>query len=197
MLYSAQEDPYCYANTDILINLFNIKNKENLLSLESDLTSLAEIEIHQNPVKGNFDLPHLQTVHQRLFSAVYAWAGELRTIRIAKDSSMFAFPENIKSSADSLFLQLKKESFLRCLPDEMFAKRLAYYMGELNAIHPFREGNGRASRIFFGQLAENAGYELQFYAADAKEMLLASIASFNGDNSALESIIADILSDAQ
>ena len=41
-----------------------------------------------------------------------------------------------------------------------FVGRQAHYLGEVNALHPFREGNGRAQRVFFGQLARDAGFTL-------------------------------------
>jgi hypothetical protein len=49
----------------------------------------------------------------------------------------------------------------------MFTERLTYYLGEINAIHPFREGNGRARRAFFDQLASDAGFNLDWQHLDA------------------------------
>ena len=74
------------------------------------------------------------------------------------------------------------------------ACRLAYYLGEINAIHPFREGNGRTQRAFVRCLAKHNGYLLSFSTISANEMVLASVESFNGDNIRLENIIASCLS---
>ncbi len=73
-------------------------------------------------------------------------------------------------------------------------KRLAYYLGEIYAIHPFREGNGRAQRTFIRQLARVNGYLLSFADVSEQEMVTASINSFNGDNAALEDLIGQNLS---
>jgi len=62
-----------------------------------------------------------------------------------------------------------------------------------NAIHPFRDGNGRAIRIFLQQLAANAGYDLAYRDADEEGLMRADIAAFGGNYEQLESIYASIL----
>ena len=52
----------------------------------------------------------------------------------------------IKDTANKLFTELSKENKLRGLEKEVFIRRLAYYMGEVNALRPFREGSGRTAR---------------------------------------------------
>lgn len=91
----------------------------------------------------------------------------------------FCHHECIGSSLHSLFTELHKEDCLRPIGnrDEM-AGRLAYYMGELNVIHSFREGNGRTQRIFFGYLASNAGWSLSFENTTKRHMADASQAAF-------------------
>ncbi|MEV5752928.1 Fic family protein [Actinoallomurus sp. NPDC052308] len=54
-------------------------------------------------------------------------------------------------------------------------------MGEVNAIHPFREGNGRTQRVFFGQLARDAGFQVNWQELSANRNTEASIASMLGD----------------
>lgn len=66
-------------------------------------------------------------------------------------------------------------------------------MGEINAAHPFREGNGRVQRAFCAQLAEQAGYFIDFAEASREEMYAAMIASFQGDNKSLESLLERIV----
>jgi cell filamentation protein len=56
---------------------------------------------------------------------------------------------------------------LRSLERDAFIDRLTYYLGEVNAIHPFREGNGRTQRAFFEQLAYDAGFTLAWQHLDA------------------------------
>ena len=190
--YESIPDPYCYPGSNVLINHFEIRDTSLLAESESELSQLAEAEIQSTPISGNFDLPHLQEINRRLLGSIYPWAGELRTVRISKDGSVFAYPENIKPFTDQLFIELQRENYLKDIPCEAFIRRIAYYLGELNAAHPFREGNGRTSRIFIFQLAHQAGYEIHFDKADPKEMIAASIASFHGDNTRMENLLTKI-----
>ena len=62
----------------------------------------------------------------------------------------------------------------------VFISRMAYYIGEINALHPFREGNGRTSREFFRQLALHSNYLLDFSITKKEDLLAADINAFNG-----------------
>lgn len=73
-----------------------------------------------------------------------------------------------------------------------FTTRLAFYMGEINAVHPFREGNGRVQRLFSSQLALNAGYYIGFESVDQDQMYSAMIASFNGNAGPLKNLLNEI-----
>lgn len=84
------------------------------------------------------------------------------------------------------------EHFLADLPPDQFISRLAHYMGEINAAHPFREGNGRVQRAFCAQLAERAGYYIDFSQVGRDEMYAAMIASFRGDNVPLTTLLARV-----
>ena len=64
---------------------------------------------------------------------------------------------------------------------DLIAEKLAYYLGEINVIHPFREGNGRAQRVFIQYLAHTAGYHVDFTDVGSKEMIEASALAFDCD----------------
>lgn len=161
-MYEIKDNIYCYPNTSVLINKFNIKDKRKLEAIERDLTSLRIKELVKNPIEGNFDLIHLRNIHKYIFQDIYNWAGELRTIRVTKGFTTFAYPENIESEANKCFDKLKSEDYLKNLSIDMFCKKLAYYKAELNILHPFRDGNGRAIREFVRCLALNSGYYIRF-----------------------------------
>ena len=55
---------YCYPGTDILVNKLNIQNHKRLLDAERKLTNLRILDLLENPVKGSFDLTHLQAIHR-------------------------------------------------------------------------------------------------------------------------------------
>jgi cell filamentation protein len=76
---------------------------------------------------------------------------------------------------------------------DKFCSRAAFYLGELNALHPFRDGNGRAQREFIQALARRSGYVLRWKLVQREEMLSASLASFRGDASSLTAILQTIL----
>ena len=130
---------YCYPDSDVLINKLDFRNLDDLLLVERRFTMLRLLELMDNPIKGKFNLKHLQAIHAYIFQDIYDWAGKIRTVDIAK-GNMFCKVELIQEQADLLFGKLKKESYLEGLEEETFVKRLAYYFSEINALHPFREG---------------------------------------------------------
>ena len=146
-------------------------------------------ELSQTPLKGRFDLAHLQAIHKHLFVDLYEWAGRLRTIDISKGGNRFANHMQIESAAAPILQQLAKENHLAGLGAEAFSDRAAYYLGELNALHPFREGNGRAQREFISHLAHTNGYYVAWENMAPADLLAASIASFHGDASKLAGVI--------
>jgi fido (protein-threonine AMPylation protein) len=124
-----------------------------------------------------------------LFSDLYEWAGQLRTVDISKGNNRFAHHAHIAGAATALFKQLAEEKSLAGLDTASFSKRLAHYLGELNALHPFREGNGRAQREFASHLAHANGYYIGWEDMTQQDLLQASIESFQGDTAKLEDLL--------
>ncbi|GAB4361000.1 MAG: hypothetical protein Kow0026_23780 [Oricola sp.] len=92
---------------------------------------------------GAFDFAHYRAIHRHFFQDVYDWAGEVRTIRTGKGSNWFCYPEYIEAQANRLFAQLAEKDHLRsCTGKSEFASEAAWFLSEINAAHPFREGNG-------------------------------------------------------
>lgn len=178
---------YCYQNTDVLINKLNIKDSNKLMKFERKLTMLRLDELFQNPVRGDFDLKHLQNIHKFIFQDLYSWAGEIRVVDIAK-GNMFCNALFIEEQANLIFSNLKKENYLTGLTQEAFIKRLAYYFAEINALHPFREGNGRTQREFIRLLGLKNNYFIRFSSVSRDEMISASKKSFLLDYTEMEEI---------
>jgi cell filamentation protein len=145
-------------------------------------------------LKGRFDLAHLQALHSYLFGDVYEWAGQLRTMDISKGGNRFAHCAHIESAVAAIFAQLAKEKHLAGLGSDAFSDRAAYYLGELNAIHPFREGNGRAQREFISHLAQANGFYIAWEDISQADLLAATIQSFHGDTAKLAILIRASLS---
>lgn len=152
---------YCYPNTNVLINKFGVMDADKLEKIERDLTGFRILCLTKNPIQGSFDMEHLQDIHKYIFQDIYDWAGKLRVEDISKEV-LFARHDYIISEGRKLFFNLKSEKYLANLSLDKFCERLAYYKSEINMLHPFREGNGRAIREFIRLLAAYNGYELKF-----------------------------------
>lgn len=174
------EDPYSDPVTGVLYNKLGLGTAAGLEAAEREITHAALILLDESPVSPSYDLPHLQEIHKRIFGDIYEWAGQIRTVAIAK-GAMFCLPQYIDSSAAVIFGELHDEDCLRGLRRDAFVGRLAHYLGEVNALHPFREGNGRAQRAFFGQLARDAGFTLAWQHLDPARNVEASAAIMRGD----------------
>ena len=183
---------YCYPDSDVLINKLNIHDADKLLEAERKLTMLRLIDLLDKPAAGKFDFQHLQNIHKYIFQDIYHWAGKVRSVDIAK-SNMFCKVQFIETQADEIFGKLKNDCYLEGLSKEEFAKKAAYYFSEINALHPFREGNGRTQREFIRQLAYRSGYILHFSAISEQEMVQASIDSFVCDYKKMEAIFTRII----
>lgn len=190
MAYRSDFDPYVDAGSGILRNLPGILNPQTLDAFEGEMFVIRQMELSANPVAGTFDLAHLRAIHRHLFQDVYRWAGEVRTVDISKGMSQFGNHLFIESYASSVFAKLAKERPTWNPSVINLPERLSEYLGEINALHPFREGNGRTQRIFIGQLAACHGLVIRWDEMKPGEMLDASIASFVGNNQPLRDLIA-------
>ncbi|MBE6065910.1 Fic/DOC family protein [Clostridium cochlearium] len=178
---------YCYPNSDVLINKLNIKDKEKLIDIEREISFYKIIEISKSPVKGNFDIEHLKKIHYEIFKDIYNWAGKIRTVDIEKGYRFCSF-SFIEEYSKNIFKDIKKNNFLIDAPRDKVIKKLAEYIGDINAVHPFREGNGRTQRQFISYLAYVAGININFNNIEKKEMLEASISAFNCDYKKFENL---------
>ncbi len=115
-------------------------------------------------------------------------------MRISKQGSAFCFPEHISAQAAKLFSDLEAKKYFENLPEKEFAEQAAHFLAELNAIHAFREGNGRTQLTFFAMLADRAGQTLDLEKLDPDAMLHAMIASFDGDEVKLTEVISKLIS---
>ena len=105
----------------------------------------------------------------------------------------FAFCDRIVFCLDNAFAELKREGWLSGNTVESFAVRGAYYLGEINAVHPFREGNGRTQREFIRQLGVRNGFMPDWRRVTREEMIEASRRSLRVDNAGLEQILKKAL----
>ncbi len=155
-----------------------------------DRVGQRSLELVERPLSGLFDIEHLQGIHRYLFQDVYEWAGDFRTVDIAKGNSYFAHVPYIESTLKGVFGELSEERHLRGLNQERFASRLAQILGTLNAVHAFQEGNGKAQREFVRELAYKNSYWIDWNKVSREELYEASDASFmRGDNTLFEKLL--------
>ena len=193
-----QDVKYCYPGTNVLKNKLNIRDLDILHEAERDYSSVRQAELANKGVTGDFSFKHLCSIHKQLFQDIYSWAGKTRTVDISK-GTIFCLVQFIEIQFDNLYRNLKKENFLADITDKKeMSIRLAYYLGELNMIHPFREGNGRTQRIYIEQLCQNNGrFEIDFTGATKEEMISASVRSANASIDLLEVLIYKCLIEVQ
>ncbi|WFU38776.1 Fic family protein [Bradyrhizobium sp. CB82] len=191
-MYDAVEDPYCYPGTMVLKNKLKLKTQEELDAFEAEITAQRAEE----PLPaGKLTYPHYRAIHKHLFQDVYDWAGKVRTVRISKGGSMFCYPESIDREMSRLFSTLAGQKHLKNTTPDNFAEKAAHFLADLNAIHPFREGNGRAQLTFLTLLAETAGHPLAMERLDPDRVMQAMIDSFGGDEKPLVALIRGLVND--
>lgn len=187
------EDPYVYPGTRVLRNSLGIRDLAELAVAEADVVRAVLAILAEKPLLGAYDLAHWQAFHRRIFGGVYPWAGELRTVQIAKPNAFYARPEHIAGYARDVFAKLGEERHLVGLDREAFLDRLTHYHAEMYAVHPFREGNTRSLRTFLGQLAAAAGHRVDWERLDHEQSFAANVKSLNGNNEQLRELLDNIL----
>jgi len=181
--------PHLIPGTNVLKNIPGITNQKILDRFEL-LSFLARLD---TTPEGDFSANHLKKIHAHTLQDVYEWAGEFRNVPIEKGISVFCRPEFIAQEAkkitESIDLpKLKEMNF------KEFSKELAEIVGELNAVHPFLDGNGRAIRVYAQKLSKAVGYELNVAELRGESWNEASEKSFFGDNQDLSQLLENHLS---
>lgn len=169
--YNYLDSDYTYIdpNTGLLRNKANISDKATLLFVESGAVAKRIQELNKNPIKIE-GIESLFKIHEQLFQDIYSWAGKKRTVEISKEGKQF-FPtthlDNALSYIDNLILEFRNISKDN---KKQLAKQLAEILDNVNYLHPFREGNGRAQREFLRLLALEKGLVLNLNPPDNKRV---------------------------
>jgi cell filamentation protein len=195
------QDPYIDQRSRCLRNLLGIKDVEELSKVETALVVNRCYELEcasfDNTDDKEFDFEHLKDIHKHLFQDVYDWAGQVRHVDLSKGETRFLPHKLIERGAHSIFSELKHHNYLRGLDADTFSKNAAYYLGEINHIHPFREGNGRTQREFINQLAYHNGYQIEWKNVSQKQMIESSIEADKGNAEPLATLIHENLTDRE
>ncbi|MEH0379330.1 Fic family protein [Campylobacter coli] len=199
-MWDSQENLSEFDKFLIKTNKIGAKSLDELFRKERMITNKKALELGKNPIKGNFDYQHLKDIHKALFEDVYTWAGQDRMqmglkekfAKYAPNGAIINFVpgKELDKYSKIIFDELAKNNYLKNSKDlNHFAKNLAKFMGEINALHPFREGNGRTQRIFLNELAKNAGYKLDLNLIPKDKTIMASVEASQLKLGKLEAII--------
>jgi cell filamentation protein len=180
--YEFTEDPACYPGTTVLRNIADLRDQDTLDEFEVEAVGARSLE---TPPPGDFDVDHYRALHHHLFQDVYPWAGEYRTVQTWKGGNRFCVPAFIDGQMTKLFATLNGEVFLPGSDVKAFITAVAEFLGNLNHIHPFREGNGRTQLYFLRLLGQRAGHPFRSEAVEPEFFLQAIIQSFHGQMDAL------------
>ncbi len=184
-----------------LVNKVGATTPEELRAAENDLLEyrLAELREHPDLIHQTYDLDHLKAIHRQLFQDVYHWAGDLRTVGIAKGEGLdnsFIPPANIEQPIAHVAQRIAQSSFLRNVSNGAFVDELTYLYDYVNFAHPFREGNGRTQREFFAQLLAETGRGLNWNDVNPRDIHEACHeARVDGNRGLLKVLLARILTD--
>ena len=192
---------YTYPDIDpddpAIKNKLGIKSHDDLERISAALVAMRIVEITAGKgPQASFDAAHLKAIHHHLFQDVFEWAGHTRNepVRLSDgtvatepllrkvDGSPFLPGAHIADALERVEDKLHGDKYLAGLSRDVFAERAADLIAEINAIHPFREGNGRTQRVFVEQLAQQAGHELDFSVVTHERMVRASIAANEQDD---------------
>ena len=158
-----KQDPYCYPETSVLKNKFNIREVSLLEKAEADLSRAKMSILYESPV-DNFDAQSFLRVHEFLFEEVYDWAGRLRTINISKPEEVLGgksiwyedaldLPESLDRACTAIV-----DTVWHIRDKRRFCAQLAHVFAPIWKVHPFREGNTRTVVAMMVMFIEHNGF---------------------------------------
>jgi cell filamentation protein len=199
-------DRYSYPGTTVLRNHLDITDAAELATAERLIVGLRSDQLFAQLPSPPHDLKCLLGIHRILFGELYPFAGELRKqtgrmskVRESGSTVLYGDSDFVPEQISNVFRNFARENALAALPLVEFAERAGYFYGELDAIHPFREGNSRTLRIFFSAVALNCCLRFDWNAIASAEygrhQLCAArdLAVMNGDFGPLAALFASIL----
>ena len=186
-------DPYLDPRSGVFRNRLGLTDRAELATAEKRFSATRVDQLKSRRLPGRYDLDHLRAFHWTIFQDVYPWAGQLRTVLIVKAGASFCLPHQIVETAADVFGRLIADDHLRGRDRDGFLDGLAALLAEINALHPFREGNGRTQRAFLSQLARDAGFRLDWAAVDRDANIDAARAAADGDLGPMRALLDPVV----
>lgn len=175
----------------VLKNKLGISSQKELDDAETILLSDAYEFFSKKKFKPkDFKVDFLFSIHKYFFGTLYDWAGSLREVNISKGNMMFASARYLRSSLEYLDKILKENFPSRKDSKSIIALKIALLHNEFNAIHPFRDGNGRTIRLFLDLLVSFFGYKMIDWDSRSKnEYLKACLLGSAGNHQPMKDFI--------
>lgn len=192
--YGVGEDAYCYPGSTVLRNKLDIRDEPTLSEAEQQLSAIAADNVEFSPPP--YSLAYLQNIHRILFSDLFEWAGELRTVGMSKQATRFCQPEYMEKEASKIFTAMAAANWFEGMERTELIVAVAEAYSDINVVHPFREGNGRAQRILFEHLIMNAGFEISWWGIEKDEWIYANIAAYNDVMEPMEQVFEKCIGQA-
>lgn len=176
----------------VLKNKLGITNQKLLGDLETNLLNDTYAYflnlLEQNQIL--FDLPLLFKIHSYFLGTLYGWAGKIRTVDISKNGVLFTSAQYIKTALKEFEKVLQANTIQSKDTKQKIAEKMAIIHCEFNAIHPFREGNGRTIRLFLDLMTFRHGYLFIDYAKSSqKNYIKACVAGMRKEYKPMTKII--------
>lgn len=177
-----------------LKNYYDLSDKKKIDAIERDFSYAAQLNIINDGINPVFSSEYYRSIHYKLFSNIYPWAGEFRTVDFTKGDSIFVPVQNIETLLNKSLIQLYCNLKTHDASDkDSVANDIGRFVADVNTIHPFREGNGRTQRIFSGKVANKHGYQLNYASVSNERMKQAAIAAFESDYEPMQKIMRSII----
>lgn len=201
-------EDYLYPGTEtggaeVLRNTLGLRDPEQLFRAERALSFLRQLELseHLDLVPHTFDTAHWRGIHRQLFGDVYSWAGQFRSVDMAKFDGIdrytpFVYSDDLDTHAAELMGWVRDEAMFAGGTRNAAVAGLTVFTGTANLIHPFREGNGRTLRVLSEHVAAQAGYRLDWSAIPADLEHAALVMTSRGQDRFLAEAIDAALSPA-
>lgn len=193
-------DPDLQNDGRTLRNKLGIEGDPQALALaEAPLAAVRATELKTNGLPRAVGFELVKATHHFLFQDVYPFAGQVRSVVLAKDEYVggrrhyFVAPARIEFEGKRIFEDLAAQNELKGMNPSQFADALSTYFSRLNEVHAFREGNGRTQRLVWEHIAREAGHDLSFEGISKERMVAVSIAASQGDGAPVQRMFTELL----
>lgn len=183
---------YKYPGGEVFRNKLGVRDAS---ALEKAERRLVVIRIREGAPLGDFDLAHLKAIHHHLFQDIYDWAGEVRRVDMAKGGQWFMPKDRLESGMADIHRRLIEQNKLQSLSADEFAAKAGVLLGDVNYLHPFREGNGRTQTQYLKQLAVQAEHKLDLRRMKREAWLDASRRAHDGDYGSMSACIRGLMTE--